>query len=285
MSTFKVSVVISFYNKIEYLKLILAALERQSFREFEVIIADDGSRPEVVADIERIVAESPLSIQHLWHEDLGFRKTKILNEAVRKSRSEYLIFMDGDCVPHWRFVEEHYTNRELRVLLAGRRVYLSEKLSRSLDANRIRKGYLEGKFLLDLMTDGIFGKSSHVIKGIYIRNKGVRKFLNRSMTGVLGSNFSIHKEDLVAINGFDERYEAPAVGEDSDIELRLIWNNVKIRMVKNIAVQYHIHHKKLPRPEQNLHLFEVVKKEKKAFTPFGLRQGDKVDNGQAGVSN
>ena len=177
MKVFPVSVVISFYNKIEYLNLILAALERQSFRDFEVVIADDGSRPDVVGAIRSIMEHSPLSIQHVWHEDKGFRKTRIFNEAIRKSRSAYLIFMDGDCIPHWRFVEEHYRNREARVLLAGRRVYLSDKLSRSLDAEKIRKGYLEGKFLMDLLVDGIFGRSTHVIKGIYIRNKSVLIFL------------------------------------------------------------------------------------------------------------
>ena len=281
MRVFPVSVVISFYNKIEYLNLILAALERQSFRDFEVVIADDGSRPDVVGAIRSIMEHSPLSIQHVWHEDKGFRKTRIFNEAIRKSRSTYLIFMDGDCIPHWRFVEEHYRNREARVLLAGRRVYLSEKLSRSLDAEKIRKGYLEGKFLMDLLVDGIFGKSTHVIKGIYIRNKSVRRFLNRAMKGVLGSNFSVHKTDLEAINGFDERYEAPAVGEDSDIEVRFLWNNVEIRMVKNMAVQYHIHHKKLPRPQQNLEIFEQVKKEKRAFTPYGLRQDDRSGGNDA----
>lgn len=274
MNTFSVSVVISFYNKIEYLNLILAALERQSFRDFEVVIADDGSRQDVVEEIRSIMKSSPLVIQHVWHEDKGFRKTRIFNEAIRKSRSPYLIFMDGDCIPHWKFVEEHYNNREPHVLLAGRRVYLSEKISRSLSAEKIRNGYLEGAFVMRLLADAIFGRSSHVIKGVYIRNVALRKFLNRSMKGVLGSNFSVHKEDLEAINGFDERYEAPAVGEDTDIEVRMLWNNVRIKMVKNMAVQYHIHHKKLPRPEQNLVIFEEVKKEKRAFTPYGLRQDE-----------
>jgi glycosyltransferase involved in cell wall biosynthesis len=274
MKTFPVSLVISFYNKIEYLKLIFAALERQTFQDFEVVIADDGSRADVVAGIREMMDSSPLQVQHLWHEDLGFRKTKIFNEAVRKSRSPYLIFMDGDCIPHRRFVEEHYRNSQPQVLLAGRRVYLSEKLSARLTQEKIRAGYLEGSFLVALLADGIFGRSSHVIKGIYVRNGMLRDFLNRSMKGVLGSNFSVHKADLEAINGFDERYQAPAVGEDSDIELRLMWNNVKIRMVKNNAIQYHIHHKKLPRPEQNLRLFEIVKREKRSFTPYGLRQDE-----------
>jgi glycosyltransferase involved in cell wall biosynthesis len=255
--------------------MILAALERQSFADFEVIIADDGSRAEVVNGIRQIISSSPLSIQHVWHDDKGFRKTKILNEAIRKSRSSYLIFIDGDCIPHRKFVEEHYLNRQPHVLLAGRRVYLSEKLSARLNESKIRNGYLDGRFLIDLMVDGIFGKSSHVIKGFYIKHKGLRTFLNRSMKGVLGSNFSVHKEDMEAINGFDERYEAPAVGEDTDIELRLGWNNVKFSMVKNIAVQYHIYHKKLPRTDKNMDILAQVMKERRPFTPYGLqRAGD-----------
>jgi glycosyltransferase involved in cell wall biosynthesis len=274
MKTFPLSLVVSFYNKIEYLKLIMAALERQSFSDFEVIIADDGSKPEVVNEIRQIIADSRLNIQHLWHEDVGFRKTKILNEAIRKSRSSYLIFIDGDCIPHWKFIEEHYTNREIGVLLAGRRVYLSEKLSARLSAAKIRSGYLERSFLMELLVDGVFGKSSHVIKGFYVTNKKLRVFLNRSMTGVLGSNFSVHKADMEGINGFDERYEAPAVGEDSDIELRLLWNNVKIRMVKNMAVQYHLYHKKLTRTEKNMDIFAVVKKDRRSFTPYGLQRAN-----------
>lgn len=270
MTSFPVTIVISFYNKIEFLKLIVAALERQSFTPFEVVIADDGSEAGVVEEIRHIMAQSSLTIQHLWHEDAGFRKTKILNEAIRKSSSDYLIFMDGDCIPHPKFIEEHYNNRELHVLLAGRRVYLSEKLSRTLTVQKIRDAYLEKGFIIKLIADGLFGKSTHVIKGFYVKSRLLRKFLNRSMKGVLGSNFSVHKQDLLAINGFDERYQAPAVGEDSDIELRLLWNNVKIKMVKNMAVQYHIHHRKLDRPSRNQDIFEKVKKEKQSFTPYGL---------------
>ena len=269
---FPISLIISFYNKIDYLKLILAALERQSFKDFEIIIADDGSRDDVVAEIKAIISDSPLSIQHLWHEDAGFRKTKIFNKAIRKSRSNYMVFMDGDCIPHFKFIEEHYKNREPKVLLAGRRVYLSEKLSRSLSPVKIKNGYLENQFLAVLILDGFLGKSLHVIKGVYVKNEFLRKVLNRSMTGVLGSNFSVHKEDLLAVNGFDERYQAPAVGEDSDIEVRLVWNNVKIKMIKNMAIQYHMHHALLPRSTENMEIFEMVKKEKETFTPYGIVQ-------------
>src|SRR5688572_21265186 len=123
--------------------MILAALERQSFKNFEVVIADDGSKAEVVHEIKEIQTKSPLQIQHIWHEDIGFRKTKILNESIRKSNSDYLIFIDGDCIPHHKFVEEHFANREENFLLAGRRVNLSAKLSAALTADKIKAGFLE----------------------------------------------------------------------------------------------------------------------------------------------
>ncbi len=265
-----VSVIVSFYNKINYLKMILAALERQDFKSFEVVISDDGSKPEVVQEINSIIKTSPLSIKHLWHEDKGFRKTKILNEAIRRSESDYLVFIDGDCIPHYKFVGEHFFNKTQKVLLAGRRVNMSDKMSLTLTEQKIRSGYLERGFTLKLIIDSILCNTNHVIKGIYVKNNVFRKFLNRKMKGVLGCNFSIHKSDLMDINGFDERYEAPAVGEDSDIEFRLIGNNVKIKMIKNMAVQYHIYHKKLDRPNENQILFDSIKKSKIYYTPYGI---------------
>jgi glycosyltransferase involved in cell wall biosynthesis len=254
--------------------MILAALERQSFHDFEVIIADDGSRKDVVAMINDIMTASPLHIQHVWHDDIGFRKTKILNDAIRNSRSGYLVFIDGDCIPHSGFMRAHFQNREEHTLLAGRRTNLSEKLSRKLSADKIRSGYLDKGFLLPLILDGLFGKSTHVMKGLYVGNPWLSKILNRTVRGVLGCNFSVHKNDLVEINGFDERYQAPAVGEDTDVEVRLIWNKVRIKMLKNLAVQYHIYHPKLSRPDVNLDLFKTVLAEKQSYTPYGMVRRD-----------
>lgn len=272
MEQFPVSLIISFYNKIDYLRRILAALERQTFKDFEVIIADDGSTTEVVEAIAEIRRKSPIPIQHVWHEDIGFRKTTILNKAIVSSRGDYLIFIDGDCIPHHRFVEEHYQNREASVVLAGRRANISKKLADLLTEENIRAGIMEKGFVWKVLLDGIFGKSTHTIKGAFVANGHLRRFLNRKVTGVLGSNFSIHKKDMLAINGFDERYKAPAVGEDTDIEARLRWNNVKVRMIKNMAVQFHFDHPKLKRSQVNEDIFKEVLREKKAFTPFGINK-------------
>lgn len=274
MAQFAVSLIISFYNKVDYLKRILAALERQTFKDFEVIIADDGSSSDVVESIAAIRKSSVIPIQHVWHEDIGFRKTAILNKAIVSSRSEYLIFIDGDCVPHYKFVEEHFDNREPSVVLAGRRANISKKLADVLTEENIRAGIMERNFALNVLLDGLLGKSTHTIKGTYVKSGFLRRFLNRKVTGVLGSNFSIHKADMVAINGFDERYQAPAVGEDTDIEARLRWNNVRVKMIKNIAVQFHFDHPKLKRSQANEDIFKKVLQDKKAFTPFGIFKGE-----------
>ena len=94
------SVIISFYNRIDYLAFVLAGFERQTFRDFEIIIADDGSAPEVVKEIELLSKKISFPLLHSWHEDKGFRKNKILNRAITSANSDYLIFVDGDCVPH-----------------------------------------------------------------------------------------------------------------------------------------------------------------------------------------
>jgi len=267
----KATVILSFYKRIDYLKLLLAGFERQSFNEFEIIIADDGSPLDISKQIESISSQSSFTLKHVWHEDLGFRKNKILNSAVRIADSEYLIFIDGDCVPHKAFVGEHYNNSSPGVCLTGRRVNLSEKLTRSLSEDNIRKGYLEHTFN-NLVCDGVFGRSYDVEKGFYLKANLLRRFTNNKKRGLLGCNFSLYKKDLLAINGFDERYTAPSIGEDSDIQYRLELTNVKIKSLNNIAVQYHLYHKLQERPLKNIELFEKIKSRKEYFTPFGIHK-------------
>jgi glycosyltransferase involved in cell wall biosynthesis len=265
----KASVILSFYNKIDYLKLVLAGFERQTFNDFEVIIADDGSSGEVISGIENLSTKLPFPIIHLWQEDKGFRKNKILNSAINISNSDFLIFVDADCVPHSEFVKEHFDSRGKKRCNTGRRVNLSARLTSMLSEDKVKSGFLEKNNLL-LIKDGLFGHSFDVEKGFYFHNKVLRKYFNKKKRGILGCNFSITKQDFLDINGFDERYEAPSIGEDSDVQFRLELNGVKINSLNNIAVQYHLNHKIQDRPQINLDLFEQVRKSKLSFTPFGI---------------
>jgi glycosyltransferase involved in cell wall biosynthesis len=265
----KASVIISFYNRIDYLKFVFAGFERQTFRDIEIIIADDGSKEEIVKEIEKLSLKVSFPFIHLWHEDKGFRKNKILNRAITEAKSDYLIFIDGDCVPHREFIREHYDNKNENKCLTGRRVNLSEKFTKNLNEEDIKNGYLENSLHL-MIGDGLFGKSDYVERGFYVQNKFLRNYLNKKKRGLLGCNFSIHKKDMIAINGFDERYELPSIGEDSDVQYRLELNNVKIESLNNIAVQYHLYHKLQERPRKNLDLFAKIKESGQFYTPFGI---------------
>jgi len=266
----KATVIAAFYNKIDYLHLVLAGFESQTEKDFEFIIADDGSKQEVVRELEILSKELPFPLIHVWQEDRGFRKNKILNNAITTANSDYIIFIDADCIPHSRFVEEHISYSEKGSCLTGRRVNLSQKYTQSLSPQKVRDGIIE-KNNFALIKDGVFGDSFYVEKGFYFKNRLLRKIFNKKERGLLGCNFSLHKEDMLNINGFDERYEAPSIGEDSDVQFRLELNGIKIVSLNHIAVQYHLYHQLLERPQENLALLNKIKEEKLASTPFGIK--------------
>lgn len=265
----RASLIISFYDKINYLKLVLAGLERQTFDNFEIIIADDGSNEKIVNEIEILSQNTSYKLTHLWQENIGFRKNKILNRAITSAASDYLIFIDGDCIPHSKFIVEHIQNKSEGTVLTGRRVNLSEKITRILTPQKVKEGFLENK-ILKLIFDGLFGKSFYVEKGFYFQNNFLRYSFNKKKRGLLGCNFSVHKKDFMKINGFDERYEAPSIGEDTDIQFRFELAGINIKSLNNIAVQYHLYHKLQERPQKNLDLFEKVKEANQYFTLYGI---------------
>ena len=268
------SVIVSFYNKIEWMKLVLAAFERQSCSDFEIIIADDGSGEEVVKELQSVIQISPLHIQHLWHPDAGFMKNAMLNKAVLASKSDYLIFIDGDCVPHKHFVKDHIRLQAPGRILAGRRVNLSRYLTESLTTEKIRKGFLEGSFLWRLIGDSIFNKSRDVEKGLHLGCSWLNINLGSHKKGVLGCNFSVSKEAIIEVNGFDDRYQYPGVGEDTEIEYRLVKNGHTVLRPKMSLVQYHLWHERLSRAMEghNLELFRETKEKGYIFTPYGIKQ-------------
>jgi glycosyltransferase involved in cell wall biosynthesis len=265
----KATVIAAFYNNIDYLKLVLAGFERQTEKDFEFVIADDGSSSGVVREIEKIAGNFSFSIIHIWQEDKGFRKNKILNKGIVSANSEYLIFIDADCIPHSSFVEEHLLNAKAGVCLSGRRVNLSQKFTSILTPEFVINGCLENN-KTKIIFDGLFGKSSFVEKGFYFKDSFLRKIFNSKIRGILGSNFSLFKHDIIGINGFDERYLAPSIGEDTDVQFRLELLGIKIISVNHIAVQYHLYHNLLERPQENMTLFESVRKSGLAYTPFGI---------------
>ncbi len=268
-----VSLIISFYNKIDLLEYVFIALKRQTFKNFEVIVADDGSDEHAVARLHRMQHDYPFPIKHVWHEDLGWRKNAILNKAVTASECDYLIFIDGDCIPHPKFIQEHVENRKEKQVLSGRRVMLTQKVSEKLNKDAIESGYLDFKVFFPLLKETLlYNKPTHIENMIRIRNKAVRRlFVKDKIRGFWGCNFSLWKKDLLAVNGFDERFIHPGFGEDVDLDNRLRKTGVYPTSKKHLITQYHVFHKQFDTlHEPNIALMEENKREGRTFTPYGL---------------
>lgn len=246
------SLIISVYNKIREFELVLAGINRQTYERFEIIIADDGSGLEMKQFIENYRNEFRYEIKHIWQEDKGFRKNKILNAAIKSSNSEYLIFIDGDCIPHKNFVGSHIEEKEHNSVLCGSRVMISKNFSGALSTADVYNGKVE-KYSLRLLCDALTGRASRLEDGI--RNRFLLNIHRKKQARILGSNFSIEKSLLEKINGFDERYEGAGLGEDSDVEFRLRLLGVNFKSVRNYAILYHLYHKKTMELKDNWKIY------------------------------
>jgi GT2 family glycosyltransferase len=238
----KISLIISVYKDIESLLVILEALRFQTYRDFEIVISEDGEWPAMKNFIEAY--QHPNPILHLTQPDVGWRKNQALNNAVRKSSGDYLVFIDGDCVPHHRFLEHHFRFSGRDTIVAGRRVKLGPRYTQIFKENIHDLMKLEKRVVWDYFgmkkdkarfyEEGIF-VSADSAAGWFLRK---RKF--RTMKGC---NMSFYKTAIIAINGFDEDYILPAIGEDIDLIWRFQRAGFAFCSVKNFAVQYHLHHK------------------------------------------
>jgi GT2 family glycosyltransferase len=228
-----VSAVIACYNDADIVERNLAAFARQSCRDFELIIADDGSLEDYRPLLERWAPRFLHPIQHVRHEDLGFRKTRVLNRAVRVSRFDRLIFVDMDCLPHQDFVRNHVRYLEPSGVLACRRVNVRRE-----DVPGAEEIWQRGLAFGPLRLFGLWlrGRAGLIEHGIVLPvayETGYR--------GILGSNFSAWKADLEKINGFNAEFAGPG-WEDTDIDYRLRLAGVKIRTLRHKIVEYHVEH-------------------------------------------
>jgi len=270
-----VSLIISFYNKIDLLKFIFAALERQTYRTFEVVVADDGSKPEIVQAIHELQNNYFFSIKHVWHEDNGWQKNKILNKAVVAAEGEYLVFIDGDCIPHPYFMQEHMENRAVNQVISGRRVMLTQYVSSQLTVEKIKNGYLDSAAAFPLLIESVFNKKEVHIENMFrVRNKIIRRlFVKDKIKGFWGCNFSAWKNDILKVNGFDERFVYPGTGEDGDIEDRLRRIGVLPISKKHLVTQYHFYHVQFnTMHEPNRLLREENNKNMVIATPYGINK-------------
>jgi glycosyltransferase involved in cell wall biosynthesis len=234
MNSDVISLIVSTYNWPEALAKVFRALRQQSVLPGEIILADDGSAESTRHLIEAWQPKLGVPVRHLWQEDLGFRKTRVLNRALAVARGKYVVFLDGDCIPHPRFIEDHAALAEPGFWVQGRRCFVKEPWVSDFEiadvhplswliSHRISSGWKAFRFPAPI----------------------VRR--NCEQRGILGCNMGFWREDLLAVNGFDEDYFGWGIGEDSDLGTRLYHLGRPRKFVYGRAIIFHLNHSALSR--------------------------------------
>lgn len=277
-----ISVIVPTYNRPKALELCLRSLALQTLLPTEVIVADDGSGQETRDAIARMTTElKPLfPIKHVWQEDIGFRKPRILNETVRQSKGEYLIIIDGDCMAHRDFVRSHINASSPDAVLSGKRVEIGQELTERL----LAAGTVINSFDIGLVWDAIAGgahKTRKVEEAIQLRSPLVRRLLHRERItddGVWGCNFSMPRELFYAINGCDEEFVDGSI-EDNDIGIRVLNQGKRLRSVRGLAIIFHLWHRTTwsfenEKYQQNLAILKRRIENKEQYCKHGISKRD-----------
>lgn len=272
MSAPQASLFLSTYEMPRHLAMVFEALARQSTRDFEILVCDDGSGEETRRLVAEFAARAPVRVEHLRQEHRGFRKSRILNEAGRAARGRVFVFLDGDCVPHREFIADHLREQETGFYLAGRRVELGPELSGWLTPEAVRRGFFDWP-RPRLVWSMLRGDSEYLQRSVRIGSRRLRSWLGMDRVADLkGCNFSIPREAFEALDGFDEEYEGYG-REDTDVEIRLQNLGLKIKSLKGVAIQFHVWHPRREFTPANDTRLEELKKSGRVRAVRGLSAG------------
>jgi glycosyltransferase involved in cell wall biosynthesis len=277
----KLSVVISTYNSPAWLEKVLWGYSVQTHEDFEILIADDGSADATRQLIDRMAAETGLEIKHVWQEDKGFRKCRILNKAVLEVASEYVVFTDGDCIPRRDFLAVHAAEAEPGCYLSGGYHKLPMSTSEAIGKDDIVSGRCFS--LTWLKQHGLKSSFKNLKLTASPRLAKICNKLTPTACNFKGSNGSAWLADILAVNGFDERM--PWGGEDREFGVRLINRGIRPKHVRYNAIVIHLDHSRGYRdPEmvaKNKALRRANEKSGVAWTDYGISQHIKTSSAGA----
>jgi len=266
-----ISLIVAVYKDVEATELILGALEKQNFQDFEIIVAEDCQSDEMATCIQKY---NHLNLKHTSQIDNGWQKNASLNKAIRIATGELLVFIDGDCIPNRNFVEEYDKHKKECTVLCGRRIELGPKYSTrlrnaELNIESIQKNYLFNS--ISLLMDGV----RHYEEGIYFNDLLFDLKHKGKKAGILGCNFAVNRKDIEAINGFNEEYKSPSVGEDTDIEYRLRLKGCQLERIRNKSFVFHLYHKEVYDEKafnRSMKVFTAFKKQNTFVCSKGLKK-------------
>lgn len=266
---FLTSVIFTTYNHPEWLKKVLWGFENQTVKNFEVIIADDGSTEATKKVIDECIARNIISVKHIWHPDEGYQKCPILNKAIVASSSDYLIFTDGDCIPRNDFVEVHLNNKKDNYFLSGGTLRLPIELSKSITKE-------------DIISDNAFSlkwlykhglkrnfKSTKLVKSTFYGR--LMNFITPTKASWNGHNSSGWKKDIIAINGFNETMHYG--GQDRELGERLKNYGIKSKQIRYSAVCIHLEHGRPYKTQESINRNKGIRKMVKNTKSYWIDAG------------
>jgi glycosyltransferase involved in cell wall biosynthesis len=213
-----ISVIVSTYNREDALAAVLRSLARQGDRDFEVLVADDGSGTATARVVADWASRMPVPLKHVWHPDRGFRLAEIRNRAIRASAGVYCVFIDGDCIARSDFVAAHRRLAEPGWFVTGNRILLSHELTERI----LRVGLEPEQWrLAEWLAARAQRRVNRFAPLLDLPLGKLRRLHSRQWRGARGSNIAFWRADLDKVDGFDAAYSGWG-REDSDIFIRMI---------------------------------------------------------------
>lgn len=207
----KLSVIVTTYNRPGALRRVLEALNHQRRKPDEVLVADDGSGPETQAVVQQAARRAGFPVRHVWQADRGFRVSRIRNRAIAAAGGDYLVFLDGDCIPEGWFVMDHSDLAREGHFFQGKRLLVDQARSPVFNFRDVPPAGSRWKLLM----------SKHLSNRHHLlRIPGVPLARSQKLSGIRGCNIGVFRTDLVAVNGFNEAFEGWG-REDSELAVRL----------------------------------------------------------------
>ena len=259
---FSCGLIINSYNQPEYLSRVLSSVATQSLRPAEVLIADDGSTDETRRVIDDWRERAAIPCQHVWQEHVGFRRSRILNLTISRATADYLIFLDGDTVPHPDFVSDHILLARRGFFVQGHRCLVGKTAARSFGLKAFRSDRLKALLSGQLAT----------VKQAFRWPRPWRR-IRRDLKGIRGCNLGIWRQDLIAVNGYNEAFTGWG-REDSELAVRLMNSGVQRLDVRGWALCFHLWHPPASRAalDRNDDLLAVAQSEKRVYCACGLNK-------------
>lgn len=242
----RIAMVVTTYNRPDALAAVLEGCLKQTDANFEVIVADDGSTQETAALVAGYAARAPFTIKHVWQEDQGFRAAAIRNRALAATQADYIIFIDGDCVPPPDFVASHRRLAERGWFLSGNRLMLAQAFSEQVLRDKLPIHLWQTREWLQARRCGQIERLLPLLR-LSVPD-WLRKQLPRRWQGAKTCNLSAWRDDLLRVNGLDESYTGWGM-EDSDLVIRLLRAGIYNKSARFATPVFHLWHRENDRSQ------------------------------------